>query len=832
MSVKRLLKKILYCGLMTSIVIICLLSFFLTTTPGLYLSIKLSRLWLPGSLSVSNLNGRLVDEFTIGQLIYKNNHQEIRLKQIKINWQFLSLMHKQLPINHFSAKLIQFNPKSPLKSVSNIHAKGIINKEGINLSSIEFNYSYLKAKGRLRLQQVYPYALGGKFVLTAKSNRFNSISGNITLNGNLEDIQWTGSVSSPATLSMSGSLQQLTHFKQIIKWNNLLWKTPKNSLLNSPNGRIEVSGTLPTLFIQLNSKINVNAGQNWQLKSSIHGVYPWNWSFDANLLQPLRSSKQEGLYSSLILKGSIQSPNDGDFTLTISPGHYRLTPTTSIPFEGTVIKATLTPKQFAGQGQVKVDSNKLIKLSFSLPKFKLNTDFNKQALIADATLQFSSIDFLQKISPYIQQLKGELLAQLKARGTLSNVSYEGSLALKHSSMNINALGVILNPIELIFTAKNGQWNATGSIESSGKKLHLNGKGLFTKDLHGDLSLQGDSFTIANTKEYQIQISPNLQLGISPSLVAISGEILVPEAHINPHAFTNSLSASEDIVFTKNSDTTPISVFNTSMNIKIALGDTVELTFKGLHALLNGSVVLNQLAQGPITAKGELNVTKGEYKAYAQDLHIEQGQLLFTGGKPDNPGISLRASKQISTTFNNLSSTPGIFDLNTENNTNFGDKISAGVEVTGRLQSPKIQLFSNPPSLSQADILSLLVLGRPASQANKAGGQLLLAAISSMNLGTGTNGAELVEQLKQKLGFDVNVQSTSNYNQATKQITDTTGVVVGKTISNRVYVSYNVGLSQSDPNILTLKYLLNKFLSIQISSSDSGNGVDVVYTSAK
>ena len=48
----------------------------------------------------------------------------------------------------------------------------------------------------------------------------------------------------------------------------------------------------------------------------------------------------------------------------------------------------------------------------------------------------------------------------------------------------------------------------------------------------------------------------------------------------------------------------------------------------------------------------------------------------------------------------------------------------------------------------------------------------------MNLGSGTNGTQLLEQLKQNLGFDINLQTNSNYNQQTNQITDSTGVVVG------------------------------------------------------
>lgn len=67
---------------------------------------------------------------------------------------------------------------------------------------------------------------------------------------------------------------------------------------------------------------------------------------------------------------------------------------------------------------------------------------------------------------------------------------------------------------------------------------------------------------------------------------------------------------------------------------------------------------------------------------------------------------------------------------------------------------------------------------------------------------------------------------------TNQVSDTTSVVVGKSLSKRIYLSYNVGLSQADPNVLTLKYLLNKFFSIQVSSSDTSNGIDLLYTATK
>jgi len=132
-----------------------------------------------------------------------------------------------------------------------------------------------------------------------------------------------------------------------------------------------------------------------------------------------------------------------------------------------------------------------------------------------------------------------------------------------------------------------------------------------------------------------------------------------------------------------------------MDIKLEMGNEVELTAKGLHAILAGKVHLIQMPMGPINATGQLNVTKGEYKAYGQDLSIEQGELIFTGGRIDNPGINVRATKKIDTSTSNVAGTNQLLDFNNNNlqNANVRGNISVGVEVSGRLSQPKIQLFS-------------------------------------------------------------------------------------------------------------------------------------------
>lgn len=836
---KKIIKILCYTLTLLFIGVSGLLAFLFNTTPGLYTSIKLYKLYLPGSLSVSHLQGRLRDEFSIGELIYQQGAITTKINNLRVTWTINSLLHGQLIMNNLQAKKLTVTMSGMSQQLNNIALTGQIKQEQIYINSLKFKYLNHQIHSQLQFGTHQPHELSGKIELNPASTDKMLLKGKLSLGGTINQLQWTGDFQGPANGSLQGSLKQLSELDQIIKWTNFNVQNTPNNLISSPEGRIKIAGILPNINLQLSAKINRSEQEHWQINTSMQGTLPWHWKFNLQLLQNYNpDSKQPGLYSTISLQGDIKDKNKGTFDLSISPGHYQLPAgqkLTSLNFEGGSLKAILSPQKLSGKGSLAIDANKKITLAFNLPGFALNKGiFAKQPVSAELILLVNSLDFLKGFNAKISDLNGQLSASLKTKGTLENMPIESKITLNKGNLTIPELGLNLNPIELTIKGKNQFWEANGSIGSANTSLLLKGKGAFTPDLKGEFTLKGTNFPIANSNEYQVKISPQLNLLFTQSNLNITGAILVPFAKIKPHTFSNSLAVSEDIIFSTQLKESPRATFNSTMDVNVTMGDEVELTLKGLHATLAGTVNLIQHPQGPINAKGELTVKQGEYKAYGQDLAIEQGELIFTGGRLNNPGINLRAQKKIEKSAADITSSNQLFDFNNNNlqNANLQEGMIVGVEVTGRLTAPKILLFSNPPILSQADILSMLVLGRPASHANKAGGQLLLAAISSMNLGNGTNGTQLLEQLKQKLGFDLNVQTNSNYNLVTNKVSDNTAVVVGRSLSKRVYVSYNVGLSQSDPNVLTLKYLLNKFLSIQISSSTTGNGIDILYTSSK
>jgi len=159
------------------------------------------------------------------------------------------------------------------------------------------------------------------------------------------------------------------------------------------------------------------------------------------------------------------------------------------------------------------------------------------------------------------------------------------------------------------------------------------------------------------------------------------------------------------------------------------------------------------------------------------------------------------------------------------------KITVGVRVNGALKLAKIQLFSEPDTLAQADILSLLVLGRTLEQATRDESQILLSALSALNL-SGTATKQIGKQLQHGLGLDeITVQSATEFDPSTQKPTEHTSLLLGKALSPRLYVSYSIGLINAE-NTLRVRYKINDKWTLQTDTNGDTSGVDLLYTIEK
>lgn len=638
--------------------------------------------------------------------------------------------------------------------------------------------------------------------------------------------------------NLSAQIANLVSFDLPLKQLNLSASLAGNSF-EEINAKANLSGLYYDNLLK--TKVNyhqkelsglINLGKN-QINLTGLLTKPYSCHAQANLPEPaLLHPSLKNLTTTIDAEGQLNSETDGELTLKISPGSYQLPDKKALTFRGGTMQAKLNPQGLSGQGQLIIDQYKSLAMNIILPQFKLGKGFYaKQAMEASLKLDVNSLSFLENLNLGITKAEGQLTAALTSNGTVHDPQIEGEINLLKGNVLVPSLGIILNPITVNFKSQKQVWQLNGTIASNANTLNLKGQGSLTPKTTGTLEIQGSDFPLINSDEYQIQLSPNLTINFEPEAININGSIVVPSALLKPQSFNKTVNLSDDVVYTDTKKKTAANPFHLNTDINIQMGDHVQIDVKGLKGLLTGAIQLQQQPNTALTAIGELEVKEGKYKAYGQDLDIEQGQLIFTAGPINNPGIRLRAVRRFNNASSTLSADSQVFDFNSTSlqATDVGNYTVVGVDLSGRLKSPKLSLFSEPANLSQADILSMLILGKPVKQADKAGGQLLLNAISSMNLGSSSKGTQLIQQVKQTLGVEVDVKSTAKFNQQTNQISESNSVVISKTLSNRLSVSYGFGLAQGDSNVLTLTYLLNQFFSVQINASTNANGVDILYT---
>lgn len=562
-----------------------------------------------------------------------------------------------------------------------------------------------------------------------------------------------------------------------------------------------------------------------------HLIAPLGLDFSATLMKT--TYKHHTFSIPLTLTGTCFSLSDATMHVRLPDSVYALPPNSPIPklsYHDGHLTVKLTPTGLDLSGSLLIFQHTTARLNLQLPGFRFGKTISSLPLQGSLDLNLPTLDLaLEETPPF----KGLLHAHMTLAGTLKAPALTSTVELSKGRLALPEIGLLLAPINVKIASHGTHWTAAGALMSHGRAFRLQGQGRLTPTPTGLIHLTGDQVLLLQTPEYKISTSPALSFQLTPQGLQLQGEILVPQAELKPLSFSNTVILSDDVVFVqKKPIATAVSYpFPLSTIIQIRMGKQVSLDIKGLHGFLDGMVTLKQSTNGPLTAEGALSIREGRYQAYGQHLTVDEGRLLFTGTSLDNPLIELKALRTVTNTPTTAVGSNLLLAVDPAHLTTStpGQKTTVGVLLSGRLKEHKITLFSIPPGLPASDILSLLILGTPANQASKSGGQLLLAAVSSMNLDSGTDGLKLLTQLKQTLGIDLDIKTNTRYVQGTNQSTDNTGLVLGKALSKRLYLSYNIGLLQKDINVLTLKYLLNAFFSLQVTTSDSGNGVDLLYT---
>lgn len=499
----------------------------------------------------------------------------------------------------------------------------------------------------------------------------------------------------------------------------------------------------------------------------------------------------------------------GDFTqmvqsLALEPGKISVSGTTE------ELRTVLNLPFSAGGGlSGTVDIQNVGSTSTSSPTSALSG--NLEATIPD-------LSFLSVVSSEIEKLSGAAKVTLSLGGSLQAPKPEGELSVSNLQLSLVTPGILLENATLAATGDtSGNITLRGSAQSDGGSLELKGQGQWVSGsgpespaielAYFNAQLNGSDFRFWNTRDAVVRGSPDLTMALADNALRIKGDIVVPHARITPVELPPSAvrpTGDQIIVLPEDDSTTPLEqrVAQTSVfaSVRLRLGDDVRIEGFGFKGGLAGDLGITLAPGKPVLASGELNVIGGEYRAFGQGLVVERGQLLFAGGDIENPGLNIRAQRRPAA------------------------DIVVGVNVTGPLQKPELQIFSEP-SMSSSNQLSWLVLGRPFE--NTSGAETDYIAQAALLLGI-QGGDYLAKGFGEKLGLDtVGIETGSGEAGAASDVNQA-ALVVGKYLTPRLYISYGVGLLESISTV-KLRYQISDRWNLVTESSAIASGGDVNFT---
>ncbi|MBI2782645.1 MAG: translocation/assembly module TamB domain-containing protein [Gammaproteobacteria bacterium] len=452
----------------------------------------------------------------------------------------------------------------------------------------------------------------------------------------------------------------------------------------------------------------------------------------------------------------------------------------------------------AAQIALRLDSADRLDAELSLPGWRLRLRSptpQQQPLLGKLTLSTSALHLSDAYVKSIAHPAGQLRADLSVSGTLSEPLINGRLTLADGRADLPALGLELRSIGLrVSGAATERLALTGELTSGAGVLTLDG--WWDPALgNATLAVRGTNLSVANTSELQLDATPDLQLTLTGNLIDIKGRVTIPHARIEPQSVPeNAVTVSRDVrvIQTTATKTGPTrSRWRLRTDLSIVLGDDVRFEGFGVRGTPAGSIRLVREPERQARVSGTLSLGDGSYVFRGREIPIVQGRVIYADSALDDPGVDVVAARDI------------------------GD-ITAGLHLSGSLQTPSMKLYSRP-KLPDSDILSYLLLGRPMGQASASDAALLMSAATGTGL---SQGEALAKSLGSQLGLDeVRIQSSEGL--------ETSALVLGRYLSPRIYIRYLTGLLDAVQKV-QLSYKINKHLEWRVESGE-GAGTDIFYT---
>src|SRR5438132_5003070 len=414
----------------------------------------------------------------------------------------------------------------------------------------------------------------------------------------------------------------------------------------------------------------------------------------------------------------------------------------------------------------------------------------------------ASLRSVQALAGTTAIVDGRLAMNLAGQGTLRQLRLTGTVDGDALKLEAPQYGVFLRDgrlrarlderavtvSELSFSAGDGRFVASGTLPAAGAGDATGAR----------LAWRAEKLRLLNRPDARLMLSGAGTLAMEQEHLVLAGALRSDDGYFEFRRPTADALGDDVVVPGSVRQAAPgLPRVPFAVDLELDFGDRFEIIGEGLDAIVAGKVHVVTAADGTLTGRGAINAERGTYTAYGQRLTIERGKLYFDGPL-DNPGLDVLALRK------NL-------------------QVEAGVEVTGTVRVPRVQLTSTPP-VPDNEKLSWLVVGHGLDRASNAHLSALQIAFAAA---TDPNAAPIGQRVARTLGFDdISVRSSDASRTTTSGATSQV-VAVSKRLTDNLSLIYEQGLSVAN-NALKIEYALSRGLTLR-AEAGLVSGVGIYYS---
>ena len=431
--------------------------------------------------------------------------------------------------------------------------------------------------------------------------------------------------------------------------------------------------------------------------------------------------------------------------------------------------------------------------------------FPDQPLQLDIVADSFPLATLLSVLNGVEDVSGTVSGNVEVGGRLSDLEPDGDLEAQNGSLVITGLGIRLDSVDLDMDLQPDGRVAVSGQGRSGGALDVRG----TVDLSElrdpvfDLAFWPQEFQVVDRRDIEAAVSgDSITLTGSFTFPLVEGDLEVIEGTVFIEEFQRAAEAVSfyDPFFSQaitdariadgGGDADPLeqarNPFLQALRVFVGVdvGRGNWLRSRDMNVETSGALDLTfDRSEGQLVLQGDMDVVRGTYSRLPRTFNMTEGVFRFVGTPGFNPDMAVTAVNRLQTRE--------------------GEPLTITANLSGTLLAPQIALTSDAEvAISEADLISYLLLGQPAS-----------ALVGETQATVGAVGNIVLGQLASQIGYlltpelpvDYFSVSQSEQSQATAAIGRNAAVQVeaGLYVSDDVFLA---GLFQrgacADPTSVT------------------------------